>query len=422
MAVDGIIEKSMKAHTLKTSPAKLAAAVILGAASLAFISCYYVPGLSGGKARAGLVLPRAIAANTTSIALVVGGPGMDTMYTSYTTIPPSISIDVPSGLARTFTLLLNSPSATLQGVATVDLQPGESREIMVTPTVGATQIVIPDFQNSRIVQISDMNGTGWTAKTVVDFGGITIFAPYAVDFDNQGRIYIANNTPSSTDPGVIRIDDIKHTSTFAVVDTTYATGIKALAVDRTNGLIYYTTGSTTLYKKNINNIAAGATTTTLSAGVVSIAVDDQGMLYTAIPGVFSTAFIPGYVVKYNPATAGVVATSTYSFDSPWGIMVKGPYVYVSDNNVGGTGKAQIVRLDKNLQFVDSFPGPSTDLSYGPETFVATLNRKFTVIDEKSNFFDRLVSFDDMSGAGWTTFGSYGSATSGPGHFDFYSVC
>ena len=413
---------------MKTHIAKLAGAALLAAVSLLFTSCFYMPGVSGNKARAGLVLPRSVVANPVSLALVVEGPGMDTMFASYPA-STSISIDVPAGHARTFTVLLNSPSATLQGVATVDLLPGETKDITVNPTVAGTQIVVPDFKNSRIVQISDMNGTGWIAKTVADFTGITSFLPWALDFDNQGRMYIANNTPSSTDPGVIRIDDINHTSPFTQVDTTYATGIKSLAIDRTNGLIYYTTGSTTLYEKAINNIAAPATTIALSlessipVGPASIAVDDQGILYMAIPNHGSVALIPGYIVKYDPTAAlgsRVVASSvssSYVFSSPWGVMVKGMDVYASDS---GSGK--IVRFDKSLTLVDKFPGPSGNLLGMPETFLATLNRKITVIDEGIGAnVDRLAAFDDMSGAGWTTFGTMGYAPS-PNVFRFYNGC
>ena len=265
-----------------------------------------------------------------------------------------------------------------------------------------------------------MNGTGWTAITGTNFlpnpTGAAL-TPYAIDFDNLGRIYIANF--NSGIGGLLRIDDINHASTSgAVVDS--ALGMTSLAIDRTNGLIYYSNGTANLFEKAVANIISGPTTISLlsesllQTGPKSMAVDDQGILYMVIQSTTS------YVVKYNPGLAAgsrVVASSTYSFTSPWGIMVKGPYVYVGDSGAG-----KIVRLDKNLLFVDSFSGPPTDLFYGPETFVAVLNRKFTVIDEKSNFFDRLTSFDDMSGASWTTYGSYGNSISGPGHFDFYSIC
>ena len=406
---------------------KLSLTAVAAALAILVTGCYYMPGANGGTAKVAVGV-RGVPVNLVSAALVVTAPGMAPITANASLTSNSITVSVPAGPARTFTLLLNGPSATLQGVATVDLQPGENTTINVTPTLGATQIVIPDFQNGRIVQISDMSGTGWTAVAAASLAGISTFSPYAVDFDNLGRIYVSNNTVNTSD-GLIRIDDINHTSSLAVVDLPGATGISSLAIDRVNNLIYYVSSSPSsglaiLNVKGVNNIAASATQPSLPSLPVpkGMAVDDQGMLYMAIPGVPGTTFTPGYVVKYNPTAAAAVATSTYSFNSPWGIMVKGPYVYVSDNtNTGGTGKAQIVRLDTNLNFIDSFPGPSTNPFYGPETFVAVLNRKFAVIDENYSvlFKDRLASFDDMSGTNWTTFGSSGS---GLNQFDFYSLC
>ena len=77
-------------------------------------------------------------------------------------------------------------------------------------------------------------------------------------------------------------------------------------------------------------------------------------------------------------------------------------------------------FNENLHFIDSFGGPHSYPLYGPETFVAAINRKFTLIDEKSGT-DRLVSFDDMTGTNWATYGSHGGSGT-PGFFDFYSAC
>ena len=85
-----------------------------------------------------------VPANLTSVALVVTAPGMATISTTASVTAGSITVSVPAGPSRTFTLLLNGPSATLEGVATVDLQPGETTTVNVTPTLGATQIVVPD--------------------------------------------------------------------------------------------------------------------------------------------------------------------------------------------------------------------------------------------------------------------------------------
>jgi hypothetical protein len=395
------------------------------AAFVMFVAgCYMMPGSGNGVAKVA-INAKGIPPNLSSVALVVTAPGMATISTTASVSAGSITVSVPAGPARTFTLLLNGPSATLEGVATVDLQPGQTTTINVTPTLGATQIVIPDLQNHRVVQISDMIGTGWTAITGSSLSGTVntaggLLTPWAIDFDSLGRIYIASNSTI----GLFRIDDISHPAspTAVLVDTTI--GITSLAVDRTNGLVYYGTAGTNLNQKNVNNVAASPTilslaSETLLIGPASMAADDQGNLYMVL------TYPSNFIVKYNPSLpvgSRIIARSTYAgFTTPWGVMVKGPYVYVSDNNGNGSGlgKAQIVRFDTNLNFVDSFSGPSTDPFYGPETFVATLNRKFTMIDEKADFFDRLVSFDDMAGTNWTTFGSNGA---GVNQFDFYTVC
>ena len=121
------------------------------AAALVFFvtGCYYMPGSTAGNAKVSLGV-KGIPPNWISTTLVVTAPGMATISTTASTTAGSITVSVPPGPARTFTLLLNSPSATLEGVATVDLQPGENKQITVTPTVGATQIVIPDLSELSV--------------------------------------------------------------------------------------------------------------------------------------------------------------------------------------------------------------------------------------------------------------------------------
>ena len=151
------------------------------------------------------------------------------------------------------------------------------------------------------------------------------------------------------------------------------------------------------------------------ASVEGIAVDSDGFVYIANT---SGSIPPSTILKIdpNPATSPSIVT-TYSDSAtlvfPYDILVKGDYIYVSD-----PAAPKIVRLDKNLQFVDSFSGPASDPFLGPERFVAILNKPITVVDQNTTHTKaRLVSFDDMSGAGWTTYGSYGT---GPGQFEFYN--
>ena len=114
----------------------------------------------------------------------------------------------------------------------------------------------------------------------------------------------------------------------------------------------------------------------------------------------------------DPKSPVEVARYKGSLSIPWDVMVNGDFVYVSDK-----GALKILRLDRNLSLVDSFGGPQSDPFVGPEQFVAVLNKPITLIDENSST-DRLVTFNDMTGAGWTEYGSTGS---GVGFFQFYSV-
>ena len=208
-------------------------------------SCYYIPTGYNGTVRASIGA-KDLPVNMVSIALIVTGPDMAPIQMVFPPEASRIDLDVPAGPARTFTLLLTSPSATLSAETTVDLLAGEIREILFTPKLGGTDIVIPDALNNRIVQISDMTGTGWIEKGSTgptDFGGGS-FMPYDVDFDDQGRIYIANSAGESSVGAIVRIDDINHVSatTCVKIEPGLGGGMNALAVDRINGYVYYITG------------------------------------------------------------------------------------------------------------------------------------------------------------------------------------
>ncbi len=403
-----------------SKPARLGLAAVLFCLTVGLMGCYYIAPVPRAGASARMAV-KAVPANIASVALIVSGPGMATQGYSYSPpLPESISVSVPAGVSRTFTLLVNSVSVSFQDQVTIDLLPGESRDITFTPALAATQIVVPDRLNNRIVQISDMAGAGWTAKATADFvSTIETLRPYDIDFDSLGRIYIANNDPSSTTPlgGVLRIKDINSTAGFEIVDTTGASGIPDLAVDRANRYVYYTWSfGSTLYRKSVDNIAVTAQTFNLMAesaigssfAQTGIAVDAGGFVYIVIP----TGAGAGKVVKYDPTLAEgsrVVAETSYTFNSPWGVMARGGFIYVSDP-LG----LKVVRFDANLNFIDEFGGPGGDPFVGPKRFIAVLSNKITLIDEYAATganTDRLVAFDDMTGAGWQTFGATGTGNS-----------
>ncbi len=106
-------------------PLNKPALALLGAAALAFTGCYYMPDASGDKAHAGLALNKSIAPNTTSIALVVEGPGMQTITAEIPMGQSDVSNDVPTGLARKFTLIDEGGTGVLDRFVSFDNMSGD---------------------------------------------------------------------------------------------------------------------------------------------------------------------------------------------------------------------------------------------------------------------------------------------------------
>jgi len=396
---------------------------------LVLAGCYYTPSAANGSARASLMLAKQLPANVASIVLVVSGPGLKTVAKEVAVGTDSVTLEVPAGVARTFTLLANTPSVTLKGEATVDLLPGQTKEIVLFPLAFDSQIIVPDpANNQRLVQIADMQGTGWIEKYASDLG-ISYFYPWDVDFDGEGRIYIANNANWSWDDGgVFRLDDISDTTPDWLVGPGLAgvNPIYAIAVDRENGYLYYITGQTQLYRKSLSTppgddveIAIGGLVEIVY--VKGIAVDSEGYVYLVSDSSGSPA---NTVLKINPdPPTGPTILASYSTNllDPWDVVVKSPYVYISNRN--GESGYKVMQFDQNLQFIRGF-GPQDDLSppaqagyfYVPERFVAILSKRLILVDENNSGYNRLVSFNNLEGAGWVTYGTTGA---GVGQFNFY---
>jgi hypothetical protein len=397
----------------KNALACIAASILLAGIG----GCYYIPTGNAGTARA-TVGAKDVPVYIASIALVVTGPDMMPIQLVFPADAPQIDLDVPAGPARTFTLFLTTPSATLTAEQTVNLTAGEVREILFTPKLGGTEILIPDGYNYRIVQISDMTGAEWIEKSYTDFGvpGYA-FHPWDIDFDDQGRIYIANDGSDYSYAGVIRIDDINHVSLSDITAVDPSLGKNCLAIDRVNGYIYYTPGYGTLYRKNINSTTIETDipeSFDLNAdmpnfGTTGIAVDGQGYVYI-------TNNMSSSVVKYDPALpAGSRIVKSNSVETPWDVTVTGGMVLVTDPY----GINGIVVFDMDLNPLGSYSGPVGDPFVGPRRFLGAMGMPgIYVTDENNTTKERVIFMQDISGAGWVPYGSHGS---GPGQFEFYTV-
>lgn len=372
--------------------------------------------------------------NVTSIILNISGSGMETISNTYPSSTTSIDLDVPSGPSRLFEVLAHTPSATLRGAVTQSLVGGTTVTIPISMGLYETKIVIPDWYNSRLVQIDDMSGTNWRQRIRTDIGyiGGTVFRPQDVAFDLQGRIFIANDTPESAGAYlIIRINDITATSYTPIINGN-ATGLDAMTIDTNNSFIHYSVG-TTLYRTNLGG--TGSVSTNMSASIGSIrgmAVDDQGLVYIAgstnlgLPAIF-VCNPTNPTPPYHTIVRSVTNTTITYLVTPWHVLVKGNYLYIANSDGTGTN-SQIIQLNTDLSSPVGF-GQNVDavntalgMFYNPRRFLAILNRKITIIDDENQFpanLDKLVSMDDILGTNWVTYGTQGS---GAGQFNFYNFC
>lgn len=349
------------------------------------------------------------ASNIISVELTVSGPGMNTIWVVYDSLPSSIELSIPSGSDRTFELVVyvDIPiiaATSFKGTATADLTQ-DSVTIYLTMGVGSTRIVVPDPEwNSgltpRISQFDDISGLNGIS---LDFAilwaqgivGLATFAPYDIDFDNQGRIYIANNA-GSTESGFIRVDNI--TGLNPIYYNRDSTGIVALTVDRTNSLIYYSDGNN-IYKSDLDG-NYDETLINITFGAIQGLAVANGFLYIADGG--------SEVGKYSLTLNTVVENTSSDLSSPWDILVKDDKLYVA--NLGGADGYQILELstsDLSLtgHFGNSISVQGTDEGdfYGPRRFAVPLNNELVIVDDSStDDLDKLIHMDNINGDNWTT--------------------
>jgi hypothetical protein len=350
-----------------------------------------------------------------SITVRVTGPGMPTMDFIFAPDITTAIVVVPAGSSRKFTVTAivapGDPSAALafRGIATADLAVGETVNLSVSMIVSETKIVIPDYYNNRIVQIDNMDGDNWIENSVVS-------SPYDIDFDARGRIYIA----TESEPGVQRIDNINDNTTEGIP---IMSSILSLAINRHSGIIYYA-DSFTLYRNSIDGtneiqlVLDNPSNIESIDQIIGMDIDENGILYIA--GTATTE--DEMIFKYDPALELVTDIYRDNLNTPWDVIVKSPYVYVANYEYNMTVNNKVLRLTMGLQPAGELRGDpgSADTFYGPHRFVAILNRKIYITDEghdPSSPYnrDRLVSIDNISGANWKTYGSYGT---GQDQFDF----
>lgn len=378
-----------------------------------------------------------------SVTLRVSGPDMDPLEVNYSIVPSVINLAIPEGNERTFELTVGltadftAPPAitytSFRGKAIADIT-SDSAVVTLNMGLGSTKLIVPDYDGSRLLQFDDINDT---VATVLDSANpafntfltanMLSFGIYDVDFDKDGRIFIAENGFGSGQ-GVVRVDNILGTNP-SWFGSTHA-GIIALTVDRSNSLLYYSNGSG-IYKSDLDG--NGELTLIIDTGVASIqtirgmTISESGLIY--ITG--TTPATTPTVFQYNPDLE--LVTAYYTMPNPitifpWDVLAKDDLVYVTNPN--GADGWKIIQLNNDLtspigygifkttafSVYDTSPGHF----YDPRCFVAVLNKEITIIDDSSTEgSDKLVSIDDITGANWKTLPT---ADKGQGLFEFFFGC
>jgi len=363
-----------------------------------------------------------VPASAQSIALKVTGSNMEETNNTLTASTTAV-VTVPSGSARGFSAESSTASVTFKGETETDVLTADNKDITITLSLYETKLIIPDAKNNRIVQIDDMTGAGWKVLTWSDLGFSNAyeFEPYDIDFDSGGRIYIANYAHTGANKGVFRIDDIDDTGYDLIVGEK---DVAAMSIDRTNGYIYYSEGWNPVNRKTLEPLGSEESFTIPSIGNFAT----NGMSADQNGAVFIANVTDKNIIKYDPSKPeGSRVIETYSYtglSSPWGVLVKGNYLYVADTYVSETNNSPIVRfnIDSPAQYTryGSFGATgSPGIFYGPHVFAAILNKKLYITDDDGFDSSKLVAIDDITGSGWET---YGSAGTGEGQFMFFSGC
>ncbi len=352
-------------------------------------------------------LPQNILAMTLSVSAddfgTITVPIPDTGITELTVI-------VPAGTDRTFEITVYPTPENVvteyKGSQTVDLAAGESTGVLVTLDIESMKILVPDAEGNRIVQIDDMDGPGWIEKNNTALGiGPTIY-PWDIDIDGSGRIYFAHNGNTTGGAIIYRIDSMADISAEPLV--VKDGGFVALTVDRTNDLLYYSDGSS-LWQSDLDGNSEQSLSLAGPPEVYSIngiAMGESGYLYIAGTYFNGAAQIP-YVFQYDPAGQTVVNyrdMSGYGGDC-WDALLTGNTVLAAVN--GSNNK--MVSLSKDLQTENGVLAQdpvSSDPMLGPRRFLSEANSTLYILDEEMSYNDsvnRILSIEDESGTGWTTF-------------------
>lgn len=297
-------------------------------------------------------------------------------------------------------------------------------------TTNGAHIYVADSGNARIAQMDDLTGAGWvtlgTRGTGTNqFGGPEGgYSPTGVFVDTAGKIYAADKTNCR----IIRVDDITGANWTALGA---ACSGEAKHFDSPTGIFVVedTAGKTKIYVADMGNSRIvrvddmeGSNWTTFGSSgsganefnrPIGVFVDTNGKIYV-VDQVNSRIVRIDDMSGAGWTSLGTRGSGANQFASPAGIFVDSSgKIYVTDasifeNNIEVVSTNRIVRVNDMTgagwtTFGNTGSGDN-QFTQPAGIFVDTSGRIY-IVDQ---FINRVVRVDDMAGAGWRTLGCYGT--------------
>lgn len=417
-------------NTKQANPWIVSGAILLLAATTILAGCgNIVGGLEterGTGAIATKISSSAVSASKIdSYTVTVSGPDIESRTQTFSGGTARMEVAATPG-ERTFTVSgsISDPYSfvtEITGESSAQVSADETTRVSVNlDTVTDSRILFADGGNNRVVMFDDMQGNGWKELYPTSGGNPVIQNPYDVDYDSEGRIYVA------AENGLFRMDDMSGANLTEMAENAGVNvsdfEIRSVSLDRENGSVYFLhsgTSSGTLYRGPVVDTAPWANVDPFSpdfTGAKSIVVLSSGQVVIGGSG----------GVVFDPSTENT--DYFYFSDSDRAIQdmraVDG-YVWAIASNIITLSTPVMAKLDPGLAATQldvevgsygSHDGIDAGIDVGeflgPVAFGASAGTDRAYIADVKYFLDplridaaRVVSVADFSGGGWSTFGA-----------------